>query len=222
MKPDEIIEKYAKHMQFLKKHGAVFPSERQAVELYDALTQAAADLASAEVRIRELEAELKKLTPSVHEDTERYYDSAEVSIPEGLRIENLQIGSAVPAPAKGETRERIADRLKHLRERPFTDDEVYLQIKVPKKFWQDEADAILALFPVPFYTEQSIIDRFTFLRPCVVDGEEEDQFTSWFKVDNQEFCIMSVPYNEEMSNNIRLMFARALMKFNGLKIEVEK
>lgn len=62
------------------------------------------------------------------------------------------------------------------------------------------------------------INKYTALRPCVVDGEDSDNYTVWLIIGVQEFCVTTYAGNFEESKWMQLMVAKALARF----IELER
>lgn len=63
-------------------------------------------------------------------------------------------------------------------------------------------------------TESDLSDllsqKYSELRPCIVEGEEEEQFTVWLKVGIQNFCITPYAGNRDEAEFMQRMFGKAL------------
>jgi hypothetical protein len=57
-----------------------------------------------------------------------------------------------------------------------------------------------------------IINNNTAIRPCVVDGDEDDNYTVWLIIGVQEFCVTAYAGNLEESKWTQDLLARALIR----------
>lgn len=65
-----------------------------------------------------------------------------------------------------------------------------------------------------------LTQKYAVIKPCVVDGDEEDNFTVWLRVGVQEFCITQFAGDKEESDFMARMLGKALETF--LQVECHR